>query len=141
MALFFVRETTLNKNQWMKADTEAKDLDRFNLQQNTGDNRNIQYEKRNGKVLLAATGWIYLELLNLFLVQTGMKYPDLTEIGKGSMITTRKALSIAWKSKTVYPLLRSPQEPDTLAYEVEKCLEITLSPHKRLQGIFVLQSL
>ena len=50
MALFFVRETTLNKNQWMKADTETKDPDRFNPQQNKGDNRNIQYEKRNGKV-------------------------------------------------------------------------------------------
>ena len=34
----------------MKADTETKDLDRFNFQQNTGDNGNIQYEKRNGKV-------------------------------------------------------------------------------------------
>ena len=49
MALIFVRETTLNKNQWMKTDTDTKERDRFNPQQNTDDNRNIQYEKRNGK--------------------------------------------------------------------------------------------
>ena len=48
-----------------------------------------------------------------------MKYPDLTEIGKGAMITTRKASDIAWKSKTVYHLPRSPTQADTLAYEVE----------------------
>ena len=80
-------------------------------------------------------------IAEFILVQTGMKYSDLTEIGKGAMITTRKASKIAWKSKTVYHLLRSPQQPDTLAYEVEKCLEMRLSPHKRLQGIFALQYL
>ena len=66
-----------------------------------------------------------------------MKYPELTEIGKGAMITMKKT----WKSKTVYHLLRSPTQPDTLAYEAEKCLEMRLSPHKRLQGNFVLQYL
>ena len=64
-------------------------------------------KKETVRLLLAPTGWIWLELLNLFLVQTGMKYPHLTEIGKGAMITTRKASNIAWKSKTVYHLLRS----------------------------------
>ena len=49
MALIFARETILNKNQWMKTDTDIKDPDRFNPQQNTDDNPNIQYEKRNGK--------------------------------------------------------------------------------------------
>ena len=49
MALIFVTETTLNKNQSMKTDTETKDPDRFNPQQNTDDNRNIQHEKRSGK--------------------------------------------------------------------------------------------
>ena len=53
-----------------------------------------------------------------------MKYPDLTEIGKGAMIMTRKASNIAWKSKTVHYLLRYPPQPDTFAYEVEKCLEM-----------------
>ena len=33
----------------MKTDTDIKDPDRFNPQQNTDDNPNIQYEKRNGK--------------------------------------------------------------------------------------------
>ena len=33
----------------MKADTDTKDPDRFNAQKNTDNNRNIQYEKRNGK--------------------------------------------------------------------------------------------
>ena len=80
-------------------------------------------------------------IAEFILVQTGMKYPDLTEIGKGAMITTRKVSNIAWKCKTVYHLLRYPPQPDTLAYEVEKCLEMRLSPHKRLQGIFVLQYL
>ena len=33
----------------MKTDTDTKDPNRFNAQQNTDNNRNIQYEKRNGK--------------------------------------------------------------------------------------------
>ena len=33
----------------MKKDTDANDPNRFNSQQNTDDNQNIQYEKRNGK--------------------------------------------------------------------------------------------
>ena len=33
----------------MKKDTDASDPNRFNSQQNTDDNQNIQYEKRNGK--------------------------------------------------------------------------------------------
>ena len=45
-----------------------------------------------------------------------MKYPDLTEIGKGPIITTRKASDIAWKSKAVYRFLRLPPQPDTLSY-------------------------
>ena len=49
---------------------------------------------------------LLLALLNLLLVQTGMNYPELMEIGKGAMITTRKTSHIAWKSKTVYHLLR-----------------------------------
>ena len=50
-----------------------------------------------------------LALLNLLLVQTGMKYPELMEIGKGAIITTRKTSHIAWNGKTVYHLLRSSQ--------------------------------
>ena len=34
----------------MKADNEIKDPDIFNPQQNSGDNQNIQYKKRNSKV-------------------------------------------------------------------------------------------
>ena len=75
------------------------------------------------------------------LVQTGMKYRDLMEIEKGAMITTRKALDIAWKSKTVYHFLCAPQQADTLAYEGEKFFEMGLSPQKRLQGIFALRYL
>ena len=59
------------------------------------------------------------EPAELLLVQTRMKYPDLTEIGKGAIITTRKASDIAWKSKAIYRFLRSPPQPDTLAYEDE----------------------
>ena len=70
-----------------------------------------------------------------------MMYPDLTEIGKGAMITTRKASDIDWTSKTVYRFLRSPPQPDTLAYEGEKSLEVGLSSQKGLQGIFALQYL
>ena len=33
----------------MKTDTDTKDPNRFNPQQKTDDNRNIQFEKRNGK--------------------------------------------------------------------------------------------
>ena len=33
----------------MKTDTDTKDPNRFNPQQNTDDDQNIQYEKRNGK--------------------------------------------------------------------------------------------
>ena len=36
----------------MKADTDTKDIDRFNLQQNTDDNQNIQCQKRNGKAFI-----------------------------------------------------------------------------------------
>ena len=47
----------------MKTDTDTKDPDRFNAQQNTDNNRNIQYEKRNGKAFtrtaefIASTNW------------------------------------------------------------------------------------
>ena len=40
--------------------------------------------------LFVLTGWIYLELLSLLLVETGIKYDYLTEIGKGATITTTK---------------------------------------------------
>ena len=70
-----------------------------------------------------------------------MKYPDLTEIGKGAMITRRKALDIAWKTKAVYRFLRSPPQPDILSYKHEKFLEVGLSPQNRLQGFFALQYL
>ena len=98
-------------------------------------------KKEAVRLLLAPTGSICLELLNLLLVQTGMKYHDLTEIGKGAMITPRKDSDIAWKSKTVYRFLRLPLQPDTLAYEGEKCLKAGLSAQKGLQGIFILQYL
>ena len=62
--------------------------------------------KETVRLLLAPTGLICLELLNLLQVQTGMKYPDLMEIGKGAMIMPRKASDIAWNSKTVYHFLR-----------------------------------
>ena len=103
----------------MKTDTDTKDPDRFNAQQNTDNNRNIQYEKRNGKALLAPTGWICLELVDLLLVQTGIKYPDLTEIGKGAVINTRKASHIAWKSKTVYIFLGRPHNQIPLCMKLQ----------------------
>ena len=70
-----------------------------------------------------------------------MKYLDLREIGKGAMITMTKASDIVSEGKTVYHLLRTPQQPDTLAYEDEKLLEMRLFPQKRLQRIFPLQYL
>ena len=36
------------KQEPMKIDTDTKDPNRFNPQQNTDDNRNIQYEKKKG---------------------------------------------------------------------------------------------
>ena len=42
-------------------------------------------------LLFAPTGWICEELLNILLVETGIKYPCLTEIGKGEMIRTTKS--------------------------------------------------
>ena len=57
------------------------------------------------------------------------------------MITSRKALDIARKSKTAYVFFTLPLQPDSLAYEGEKGLEVGLSPQKRLQGIFALQYL
>ena len=125
----------------MKADTDTKDPDRFNAQQNADDNRNIQYDKRNDKAFTRSYRISLRKTAEFIASKSGMKYSDLTEIGKGAMITTRKASHIAWKSKTVYDLLRSPPQPDTLAYEIEKCLKMRLSPHKRLKGIFVLQYL
>ena len=125
----------------MTTETDTKDPYRLNPQQNMDNNKLSNMKKETVRLLLTPTVWICLELLNLFLVQTGMKYADLTEIGKGGIITTRKASHIAWKSNFVYHLLRSHTIPDTLAYEAEKCLEMRLSPHKRLQGIFVLQYL
>ena len=38
----------------MKIDTDTKDPDRFNLKQNTDDNQNIQYEKRNGETFIGS---------------------------------------------------------------------------------------
>ena len=57
------------------------------------------------------------------------------------MITMTKASDIVSEGKTVYHLLRTPQQPDTLAYEDEKLLEMRLFPQKRLQRIFPLQYL
>ena len=70
-----------------------------------------------------------------------MKYLDLREIGKGAMITMTKASDIASEGKTIYRLLRTPQQPDTLAYEDEKLLEMRLFPQKRLKRIFRLKYL
>ena len=138
--LIFVRETTLNKKQWRQILTPKTPID-LTLNRTRIITEISNMKKETVRLLLAPTGWICLELLNLLLVQTGMKYPDLTEIGKGAMITTRKASDIAWKSKAVYRFLRSPPQPDTLSYKHEKLLEVGLSPQKRLQGFFALQYL
>ena len=133
MTLIFFRESTPEQEP-MKADTDTRDPNRLNAQQNTDDNRDIHYEKRNDKAFTRSWRMIYLELLNLFLVQTGMKYPDLTETGKGAINTMRKASHIAWKRKTVYHLLRPPPQLDTLPNEVEKSLEMRLSPRNVCKG-------
>ena len=52
-------------------------------------------KKEMVRLSLAPTGWICLKLLNLLLVHTGMKYPYLTDVGKGTMITMRKALDLS----------------------------------------------
>ena len=74
-------------------------------------------------------------------VQTEMKYPYLMDIWKGAMTTARVASDIAWKDKTIYRLLRSLAQPDTLTNEGEKFLDMRLSPQNRLQEIFVLHYL
>ena len=98
-------------------------------------------KKETVRFLIAPTGWICLEPLNSMLVKSGMKYPNITKIGKGAMIMG-KASDVAWKSKTVYCLLRLPPQPGIFVYEGEILVkEMRLYPQKRLQGIFVLQYL
>ena len=98
-------------------------------------------KKETVRFLIAPTGWICLEPLNSMLVKSGMKYPNITKIGKGAMIMG-KASGVAWKSKTVYCLLRLPPQPGIFVYEGEILVkEMRLYPQKRLQGIFVLQYL
>ena len=48
MTLIFFRESTPEQEP-MKADTDTRDPNRLNAQQNTDDNRDIHYEKRNDK--------------------------------------------------------------------------------------------
>ena len=76
-------------------------------------------KKETLRPLLAPAGWICLELLDLLLVPTGIKYPDLTEIGKGAVITTRKASHITWKSKTVYIFLDRPHNQMPLCMKLK----------------------
>ena len=76
-------------------------------------------KKETVRLLLAPTGWICLELVDLLLLQTGIKYPDLTEIGKGEVITTRKASHIAWKSKTVHIFLDRPHNQIPLCMKLK----------------------
>ena len=98
-------------------------------------------KKETVRFLIAPTGWICLEPLNSMLVKSGMKYPSITKIGKGAMIMG-KASDVAWKSKTVYCLLRLPPQLGIFVYEGEILVkEMRLYPQKRLQGIFVLQYL
>ena len=47
-------------------------------------------KKETVRLLFVPTGSICLELLNLLLVETEIKYPYLTEIGKRAMINTTK---------------------------------------------------
>ena len=97
-------------------------------------------KKETVRFLLAPTGWICLEPLNLMLVKSGMKYPNITKIGKGAMIMG-KASDVTWKSMTVYCLLRLPPQLGIFVYDGEIFLEMRLYPQKRLQGIFVLHYL
>ena len=99
MVSIFVRERTLNKNQWRQTPKTAIDL---TLDRTRMITKISSVKKETVRLLIAPTGWICLELLNLLLnlVQTGMKYPDLMTIWKGAMITTKKVSHIAWKSKT-----------------------------------------
>ena len=56
-SIYFCQGDNLEQEPMNEDNTDTKDPDRFNPQQNTDDNRNIQYEKRNGKAfLLAPTG-------------------------------------------------------------------------------------
>ena len=89
-------------------------------------------KKRIGKALPCSYRMNLPRTAAFMLVQTEMKYPDLTEIEKGAMISKIKASHISWKIKNAYHFPRLPLQPDSLAYEVEKCLQMRLFPHKRL---------
>ena len=75
MELIFVRETTLNNNQLMKTDADTKSPDRFNHQQNTDDNRNNQYEERNGK---AFTCYYRMNLPRIAKFVTNTNWDEVT---------------------------------------------------------------
>ena len=77
------------KQESMKINTESKDPSRFNSQQNTDGNPIIQYEKTNGKTFIRSYR-MNLSGTAVLLAETGIKYPYLTEIGKGAMITRTK---------------------------------------------------
>ena len=87
--MIFVRETTLKKNQWRQILTPKTPID-VTLNRTRMITEISNMKKETVSLLLAPTGPICLNLLNLFLIQTGMKYPDPTEIGKGAWLQREK---------------------------------------------------
>ena len=96
----------------MKIYTDTKDPIRFNPQQNTDDNRNIKYEKRNGETFTRSY------MMNML----------------------RNAELIASTNRDKLPWPGGDWEGSN-DYDQESLLEKRLSPQKRLQRIFALHYL
>ena len=84
----------------MKIDTDTKYPNRFNPQQNTDDNQNILYEKRNGKTFTRSYR-MNLPKTAKFIASTHWdEVPLPNRYWEGSNDYDEKSLGFAWKSKT-----------------------------------------
>ena len=84
----------------MKIDTDTKYPNRFNPQQNTDDNQNILYEKRNGKTFTRSYR-MNLPKTAKFIASTYWdKVPLPNRYWEGNNDYDEKSLGFAWKSKT-----------------------------------------
>ena len=88
--------------------------------QNTDDNPNIQYEKRIGETFIRSHRMNLLRAAEFIANRNWDKVPLPKGNWQGSNDHDNKTLDIAWKGKTVHPLLRFPSQQDTLTYEGEK---------------------
>lgn len=104
----------------MKTDTDTKDLDRFNPQQNTDNNRTIQYEKRNGETFIRSYRMNLLRTVGFIasINWYGVPLPNGDQTGSNDY--NERSPEYCLKGWDCLSSSQIAQTTDTFAYEGEK---------------------